>query len=285
MKILSVFLATFISTNLQAKTFYVVNAEVKQGDTLVVRIDPSFQGPLVCLSAFERQYRPNKYGYVFMGISADTKPTQDMPDKAKYLLYLVECGRGVRLDWNYEEFSVLKKSFPEIRIRANMTVVDSRRRAKEGEAISKAYAKGSSWEWHPDGGFVNPLGVVEITDAFGVKRSYLNGESRHGGVDLRASVGTQVRAVNSGVVVLTARGFSLEGNMVIVDHGSGVFSLYLHLSKINVKENQKVKKSQEIGLSGSSGAVTGPHLHFMVKANGANVDPLSFIGTFSQYLK
>ena len=128
-----------------------------------------------------------------------------------------------------------------------------------------------------------PLDNVFVTDEFGIKRVYLNGQTRHGGVDLRAPRGTAIKAINSGVVLLAANNFSLEGNMVIIDHGSGIFSLYLHLSKINAIEGTEIKKGEIIGLSGSTGSAHGPHLHFIIKVNGTNVDPLAFIDTINRY--
>ena len=73
--------------------------------------------------------------------------------------------------------------------------------------------------------------------------------------------------------------------MVVIDHGSGIFSLYMHLSRIEVREGSKVIKDQVIGLSGATGDARGPHLHFAIKASGTNVDPLSFIEVANQYIK
>ncbi|MGM0519859.1 MAG: M23 family metallopeptidase [Campylobacterota bacterium] len=128
--------------------------------------------------------------------------------------------------------------------------------------------------WQDD--FIYPLDT-KITSKFGTKRVYNNKlKSYHSGTDYRAKVGTKIVASNSGVVKLAKHRF-YAGNSVVIDHGHGVYSCYYHLDKINVKKNQLVKKNQTIGLSGKSGRVTGPHLHFAFRINSIQVDPLQAI--------
>ena len=105
-----------------------------------------------------------------------------------------------------------------------------------------------------------------------------NGElaSIHKGMDFRARMRTPVRAGNSGVVVL-ARGLYFEGNCVVIDHGLGLFTLSMHLSKIYVREGQHVRKGALLGLSGATGRVTGPHLHWAVRWEGAYLDPAKLL--------
>lgn len=116
-----------------------------------------------------------------------------------------------------------------------------------------------------------------ITSAFGKARIF-NGQvaSYHGGTDFRAPTGTAVGAVNSGIVRI-AKDRYYAGNSVVIDHGYGIYSQYYHLSKIEVKVGQRVKKGDIIGLSGATGRVSGPHLHFGIFAGGKQVDPLDFI--------
>jgi murein DD-endopeptidase MepM/ murein hydrolase activator NlpD len=111
------------------------------------------------------------------------------------------------------------------------------------------------------------------------KRRVFNGEPRsaHGGADYRAAVGTPVLAAEEGVVVLAAHHF-FAGKSVFVDHGGGLLSIYMHLSRIDVKEGQRVKKGDRLGLSGMTGRVTGPHLHFGLRWRGAKVDPALLLG-------
>ena len=124
--------------------------------------------------------------------------------------------------------------------------------------------------WHGD--FRAPV-VASATDSFGVRRMY-NGKlaSIHKGMDFRAHTGTPVHAGNSGIVVLAQRLY-YEGNCVVIDHGLGVFSLSMHLSRIDVRPGEHVETGQKVGLSGATGRVTGPHLHWAVRWEGAYLDP------------
>lgn len=122
------------------------------------------------------------------------------------------------------------------------------------------------------GSFVPPVDAA-ISDVFGVERVF-NGsvQSTHQGLDFRVPGGTSVAAVNSGRVIL-ARPLFFEGNCVVIDHGQGLLTLYLHLSKFLVKEGDDVGKGQAIGLSGGTGRATGPHLHLAVRWQGVYLDP------------
>jgi len=115
------------------------------------------------------------------------------------------------------------------------------------------------------------------TASFGMKRIF-NGTlaSIHKGMDFRARIGTPVRAGNSGVVVL-ARPLYYEGNFVVVDHGLGLYTLSMHLSRIDVREGQKVATGDLLGLSGATGRVTGPHLHWAVRWQNAYLDPAKLL--------
>ena len=94
----------------------------------------------------------------------------------------------------------------------------------------------------------------------------------HQGLDYRAAAGTPVAAMNSGRVVL-ARELFYEGGFVVIDHGQGLLTLYLHLSQIQATEGQMVKKGETVGLSGATGRVTGPHLHIGVRWQGVYLNP------------
>ena len=125
-------------------------------------------------------------------------------------------------------------------------------------------------EWVGD--FQQPV-VARISDVFGATRTF-NGkvQSTHEGLDFAVPTGTAILALNRGRVVL-ARPLFFEGNCVMIDHGQGLLSLYLHLSQINVKEGDQVSRGQEIGLSGGTGRATGPHLHVAVRWQGVYVNP------------
>jgi murein DD-endopeptidase MepM/ murein hydrolase activator NlpD len=127
------------------------------------------------------------------------------------------------------------------------------------------------------GNFVKPV-EADSTPSFGETR-LLNEEKsdRHMGTDYPIKDGSPVHASNAGVVVL-ARALYYEGNCVIIDHGQKVFTIYMHLSRVDVKEGSHVRKDERIGLTGATGRVTGPHLHFEVQWDGAAVDPVQLLG-------
>lgn len=116
-----------------------------------------------------------------------------------------------------------------------------------------------------------------ISSLFGLKRVY-NKEPRdpHSGLDIAAKQGEPIHAVNQGKVVETGDYF-FTGNTVIIDHGMGVFSLYAHLSKIEVKPGDSIQQGQQLGLVGMTGRVTGPHLHWTMIVNQTLVEPLLFV--------
>ncbi len=126
------------------------------------------------------------------------------------------------------------------------------------------------------GNFRAPV-AAPPTEPFGVRRTF-NGKlaSIHKGMDFRARPGTPVRASNSGVVAL-ARPLYYEGGCVVIDHGLGLFTLSMHLSRIDVKEGQHVATGELLGLSGATGRVTGPHLHWAVRWQGAYLDPAKLL--------
>lgn len=125
----------------------------------------------------------------------------------------------------------------------------------------------------------------KITSAFGNARLFNDQlKSYHSGTDFRAKVGTPVKAINDGVVVLVKDRY-YAGGSVIVDHGMGIYSCYFHLSSYKVKVGQKVKKGDILALSGASGRITGPHLHLSIKVNGITVAPLDFMNKYNSLFK
>jgi murein DD-endopeptidase MepM/ murein hydrolase activator NlpD len=146
---------------------------------------------------------------------------------------------------------------------------------REQAELKQIYASGRPERlWR--GAFQAPV-PGEMNGPFGTRRLF-NGEllSRHTGVDFRAQAGDPVHAAGSGIARL-AKELFYSGNAVVIDHGAGVFSSYSHLSRIDVKPGQKIEKGQTVGLAGATGRATGPHLHWGVKVNSVNVNPLAFV--------
>nr|WP_294812873.1 M23 family metallopeptidase [uncultured Sphingomonas sp.] len=151
-------------------------------------------------------------------------------------------------------------------------------RPAELAQISAARALGSdSQGWRQT--FLWPA-VGRISTLFGSQRIYA-GEpgAYHSGIDIARPTGTIVLAPADGVVILaTPRPFTLEGNLVLIDHGMGLNSAFMHLSRIDVKLGERIRRGQPIGAVGKSGRATGPHLHWGLRWNDARLDPLLVAG-------
>jgi len=99
----------------------------------------------------------------------------------------------------------------------------------------------------------------------------------HSGIDLGVPLRTQIKAAEAGYVAKVALGTKWYGNYIMIIHGGNITTLYAHLSSVNVKQDQYVTRGQLIGLSGSTGFSSGPHLHFEVRSNGIPVNPLNYL--------
>ena len=154
-----------------------------------------------------------------------------------------------------------------------------KREKKELKEIWRTASDHRLW----DSGFQLPINSA-ITSSFGNQRLF-NDQLKgfHRGTDFRAPVGKPIMAANSGTVRL-AKELFYSGNLVIIDHGIGIFSLYAHLSQIDVIAGQHIEKGQQIGLSGATGRVKGPHLHWGIKVNNIYVDPIQFVDAIKTLL-
>ena len=129
-------------------------------------------------------------------------------------------------------------------------------------------------EW--SGNFAAPVEAA-ISDTFGTQRTF-NGhvQSTHQGLDYAAGAGTPVAAVNAGTILL-AGPLYFEGNCVVIDHGQGLQTIYMHLSEIGVKAGEQVERGQRLGRVGGTGRATGPHLHLAVRWRGEYLDPATLL--------
>jgi len=141
------------------------------------------------------------------------------------------------------------------------------------ESKRKKKAKKHFSETAPSVEFIWPV-TGRISSIFGLRRFFNEQERRpHSGLDIAAAEGTPIKAAADGAVI-DEGDFFFSGNMIYLDHGQGVISLYAHLSKIAVKPGDTVKQGDIIGYVGQTGRVTGPHLHFAVYANQTLIDPI-----------
>ena len=129
------------------------------------------------------------------------------------------------------------------------------------------------------GGFSLPLQAYRLSARFGGQR-VLNGVPKrpHYGTDLAAPIGTPVFAPAPGLISFAETGLHFEGSLIMIDHGQGLISMYLHLSKVNVSAGQKVQQGQLIGLVGMEGRATGPHLCWRMWWRGQHLDPMLLVG-------
>ena len=144
---------------------------------------------------------------------------------------------------------------------------------RERRLISSALDRVGQERWWKES-FLMPV-EGRISTGFGLQR-YINGRLsyRHRGLDIAAPEGTPVRAAAGGVVSLADDSFVLHGQTVILDHGHGISTLYIHLSELSVEDGERVERGQTIARVGATGVATGPHLHFAVYAYHEAVDPL-----------
>ena len=152
---------------------------------------------------------------------------------------------------------------------------------KDGVIIYEVLVKYSP-EAYFNQSFVYPLDEIINVGAFGNIRKDGDITIQHLGVDLDAIEGMPIYAINNGKVALVKE-LTVYGNTIIIDHGLGIYSLYLHLSEFKISEGEMIEKGQLIGLVGNTGWSLGPHLHLSIKVDGASVDPLKFIETIASF--
>ncbi len=154
-------------------------------------------------------------------------------------------------------------------------LLDPELREQETIRLAEVFAT-SALRPHWSGNFIMPVQSA-ITSIFGTSRSYNQQppSSYHAGVDLRGGVGTPIAAAQRGQVLM-AEAAQVRGNVVVIDHGMGVHTLYAHMNEIWVEPGQMVERGEIIGTVGSTGLVTGPHLHWELRVGGVAVNPLEW---------
>ena len=204
----------------------------------------------------------------------------DMQDQPGQYALTIHVAYPQRTERRHVSVLVRKEAYPEQRLTLPKAMVDLDQKTlvrveAESQALHQAFESvvpRPLWK----GQFLEPV-RGQVSGRFGSRR-IINGQPRspHSGEDVAAPEGTPVAAMNHGIVRLTINHF-FTGKGVIVDHGLGLFSMYFHLSSVDVEQNQTVQKGQMIGRVGSTGRATGPHLHWGVRLNGARIDPYSLL--------
>ena len=212
-----------------------------------------------------------KFWFALAGVTYDTKP-------GTYTLELTgQSSAGTALTWK-RTFPVAAGVYPKFKVQLAVEKKftepnpEQLQQAEESKKIKQDYLNRMTPDREWDGAFAAPADAA-ISDVYGSQRIFNgNAQREHQGLDYRVPTGTPVAAMNQGTVLL-ARFLYFEGNCVVIDHGQGLLTLYLHLSEIKVKEGDSVKRGEIIGLSGGTGRATGPHLHVGVRWQGTYLDP------------
>lgn len=253
----------------------VMPSEVNPGDAFVVRgvCDLSQKGVCDPPEGFferERLYFTGCGEGCFIAISVvglNTKP-------GAYTVNLKYKGKttNLRLKVKPASYPIIHLTLPPDKV--FLSPEDLKRVEKEREMLSPIWDVVSEKLW--EGAFILPL-KNDILTRFGTKRIINRKKvSLHWGIDIRGASGTEIRASNSGRVVFTEELF-FGGNTIVIDHGLGIHTLYMHLERFNVKTGDVVSKGDVIGFVGETGRATGPHLHFGVKVGDVNANPVSFV--------
>lgn len=237
------------------------DGEHRQGGVLVCQTAP---GAIVVLDGVET--RANADGWVILGHD------RDAPDETRLRVRINgEWVFDARYDVAPAEYDIQRiDGLPPAMVTPPPEVLERIR----AEGVRKGQAHASRWDG--DGfsaGFIRPL-EGRITSPYGAQRFY-NGEPRrpHYGIDIAAPTGTPVLAPAAGIVTLAETDMYFEGGLIFIDHGQGFNAVFMHLSEVNVAVGDVVEQGQVIGLVGSTGRSTGPHLDWRIRWHGRNVDP------------
>jgi murein DD-endopeptidase MepM/ murein hydrolase activator NlpD len=211
--------------------------------------------------------------FALVGLDLGLKP-------GRHVFDVSILGKDGAVEGLRQDFEVLGRDFPVKKLWVKEKYVTpppevTERIQWEAELLETIYSIVTP-RWLAEGEFILPH-TAAMTPNFGERRIYNDvPRSTHSGVDISAPFGSPVVASNSGRVVL-ARDLYFSGQTVIIDHGLGLFTYYCHFSSLRVKRGESVKKGDVVGLVGSTGRSTGPHLHWGVKVFDSRVDPLALL--------
>ncbi|RDH80648.1 MAG: peptidase M23 [endosymbiont of Galathealinum brachiosum] len=216
----------------------------------------------------------DKAKYLLIGLSLNTKPGKH------YIEIRNNQGKTEKLGFDVKS-KTYKAQYLTIKNKRKVNPYEKDMERILSEKKRKAKAK-KIWTTDPTkADFTVPVDG-RISSIFGLRR-FFNEQARrpHSGLDIAAPQGTPIKAVESGTIIESGD-FFFSGNMVYLDHGQGLISLYAHMHTITVKPGDKIEKGQIIGTVGETGRVTGPHLHLAIIANRTTVDPLQFLPQLSE---
>ena len=210
----------------------------------------------------------------FIGISQNTEPGE----RNVQILFNSKTKINKKINIQNKDFQIQHLTLPKTKV--DLSDKDLKRHNKERKIVTGLFKNSKELKLY-NSKFIKPIDN-KISTPFGVKR-FMNKKPKnsHSGIDLKAKMNEQIKSINKGVVVFTGNHF-FSGNSIYIDHGLGIVSMYFHLSEIKVKTGDEVEIGDVIGLVGSTGRSTGPHLHWGVRVNNIRVNPLSLIN-LNQY--
>lgn len=248
---------------------------LRPGEVVVFTIGAPVATESVRVLAFDKEvvaYKDGNTWRAIVGVDLDARP-------GTYRV-TVESGGAEHVARGTYDLRIVPRAFRTRRLTVSQAFVTSPeseqpRIEREAALLAATWQLSAPSRWWTTA-FVRPVPHA-ANSAFGT-RSIFNGQPRnaHGGADFLSPAGTPIRAPNAGRIAV-ARSLYYSGNTVIIDHGLGLFSMLAHLSRIDVAEGEMVTPGQRLGLVGATGRVTGPHLHWAVRAGDARVDPLSLL--------
>jgi len=278
-------LVIFLSSLLFSFNFDISNTTISNGATSLLEFKKDKNIKYEKLTLGKKSFKVYQHPtdktnmYALLPISYYKKPSDETVD-IHYLEKGVKKSKSIAIKVKDGEYK--KEKIQVNKSKVNPKKKDTKRISKEYNEAMKIYGT-STKENYLTSEFILPLNSF-ITSDFGKARVYNDTlKGYHSGTDFRAKVGTPIIASNNGTIVLVKNRF-YSGGTVIIDHGQGIYTCYYHMSKFDVKKNQKIKKGEVLGLSGETGRVTGPHLHFSVRVGGVQVDPLQFVALMNDNL-
>jgi len=250
--------------------------EILQGEIVELKVSGRGLTSVEGWMGKERIYfHPNEAGFYAALVGADVEAK---PGRAKVAVKGITPSGAhweiqIPLKIKAKAFKTESFSVAEEFDQLSAEVLDRIRR--EQEQLARVFASSAAKRYW-DSPFLAPL-PRDITSPFGYRR-VINGTPRspHTGVDLKAASGTELLAANHGRVVLGGD-FFYSGKSLVLDHGGGLHTLYFHLSEFKAEEGMEVRKGEVVALTGMTGRVTGPHLHWGARMNGARIDPFELV--------
>lgn len=261
------------STHASADAFRaeILPSEISPGEAFIIKVTGAKTSQLPSASLTGKQFFFSGCGEgCFIAIGAVGMETK--PGVYTITLRVREKKNNLNLVVKRTSFPTLRLTLPEDKV--FLSPKNLRRVKREDKRLKSICQIVSDRLW--EGSFILPL-ENGISTVYGTRRIINNKKiSAHRGVDINGQAGEEVKASNSGRVVLAGEMF-FGGNTIILAHGQGIYTIYMHLSKFNVRPQDFVSKGDIIGFVGSSGRSSGPHLHFGVKVLNINVNPVPFV--------